>query len=145
MLVIIVLICTPTLATVMSIWYFVTEKTHLRGSITVQLISCLTGLDLTKQVKLNSNKINKKSALLPLFVIFAKTFRELGKKEASISAEMILSRMLILVAAILCTSSLELEEPKLEKLEQEVDEEGNSVHRYLGQYMIESLDEWSAG
>ena len=58
---------------------------------------------------------------------------------------MILSRMLILVAAILCTSSLELEEPKLEKLEQEVDEEGNSVHRYLGQYMIESLDEWSAG
>ena len=28
------------------------ENTNLRGSITVQLTSCLTGFDLTKQVKL---------------------------------------------------------------------------------------------
>ena len=40
------------------------------GSITVQLTSCLTGLDLTKQVKLeliqfkpNTNKINRRSAV----------------------------------------------------------------------------------
>ena len=40
------------------------------GSITVQLTSCLTGLDLTKQVKLeliqfkpNPNKINRRSAV----------------------------------------------------------------------------------
>ena len=28
------------------------ENTNLRGSNTVRLISCLTGLDLTKQVKM---------------------------------------------------------------------------------------------
>ena len=49
------------------------ENTHHGGSITVQLTSCLPGLDLTKTSKtvvhstlakqLNSNKINRRSAI----------------------------------------------------------------------------------
>ena len=57
------------------------ENTVLRGSITLRLTSCLTGLDLTKQMKCcysthvklpNSSKINRRSAIqwyFPLMVM----------------------------------------------------------------------------